>query len=52
MTTTPDGAPRVSAGRAIADGLFDVVRPVIQFIDRVAKSDRRKPHGNLAVPRG
>ena len=35
MTTTPDGAPRVSAGRAIADGLFDVVRPVIQFIDRV-----------------
>ena len=35
MTTPPDGAPRVSAGRAIADGLFDVVRPAIQFVDRV-----------------
>lgn len=35
MTAAPEGEPKVSAGRAIADGLFDVVRPVIQFVDRV-----------------
>jgi len=35
VTAAPEGEPKVSAGRAIADGLFDVVRPVIQFVDRV-----------------
>ncbi len=30
-----DDEPRTSAGRAIAIGLFDVVNPVIRFVDRV-----------------
>jgi phospholipid/cholesterol/gamma-HCH transport system permease protein len=31
----PDDEPPTSVGRAVATGLFDVVRPVISFVDRV-----------------